>query len=88
MSNQEVYYNSLMCFDNDAKGWTSQLKNWKNNKVTIYYNDYKDVVISENWFATTIAISYVARNTRYITYANGLQSNSQQLNYMTSTVAA
>lgn len=35
----------------------------------------KYVTISENLFATSIAISYIKNGVRYITYANELTSN-------------
>lgn len=71
--NITVYYNSKMCYENDAKNWTSL----GNNELNVLVEPYEteDIQISENWFATHIAISYISGNTRYITYASELNAN-------------
>lgn len=70
-STREVYYNSKLCFLNDAKNW-SNLHDWQNNHVSIQNGKSADVLISSNWFADTFAISYVNGSSRYITYANDI----------------
>lgn len=65
-------YNSKMCFENDAKNWTG-LNNIKN--VSIMPLDTITVSISENFFATSITMSYQMYNQRYITYAKNLNAN-------------
>ncbi len=55
-------------------------KNWKNlsdvKNIVIYSNSYETVDIKENWFATSIATSYVKGNYRIITYANNLSNDT------------
>ena len=69
-----INYNSKMCFEDDAK-------NWKNlNDVEYLYiegNQIANIEIQENWFATSIALSYLFEpdDKRIITYANNLNSN-------------
>lgn len=65
-----VYYNTKMCYDDDAKEW----KNLKDvSSFSLSSGASKTVTVSENWFATTIAFSYVnTSGTRVITYANSL----------------
>lgn len=67
-----VYYNARMCFDDDAKKWTG-LNDVKS--VTIGANQTKQVNISENFFATTVAFSYINSGERLITYANSLTTS-------------
>lgn len=67
-----VYYNAKMCFDDDAKKWTG-LNDVKS--VTIGANQTKQVSISENFFATTVAFSYINSGERLITYANSLTTS-------------
>lgn len=69
-SSRTVYYNSKMAFNNDAKNWTSSLKNIKS--VTISSGSYKKVSIDTNWFATDITTSILVSGKRYVTYANSL----------------
>lgn len=66
-----VYYNEKMCFSDDAKNWTGL-----NDvvSVTISANSSKTVNISENWFATSIAISYITDGYRIISYADNLST--------------
>lgn len=72
--NITVYYNCKMCFENDAKNWTAVGSNERSVVITPY-QQYADIQISENWFATHITISYISGSTRYITYANELNTN-------------
>lgn len=67
-----VYYNAKMCFDDDAKKWTG-LNDVKS--VTIGANQTKQVNISENFFATAVAFSYINSGERLITYANSLTTS-------------
>ena len=74
-----VYYNSKMCNYDDAKNWTGS--NDIPSPVTISANSYEYVYISPNWFATSIAISYIdnvgyiENGYRLISYADGLNTN-------------
>ena len=74
-----VYYNSKMCNYDDAKNWTGL--NDIPSPVTISANSYEYVYISPNWFATSIAISYIdnvgyiENGYRLISYADGLNTN-------------
>ena len=86
-SSVKMYYNSKMCNLGDGKNWTG-LKDWKNNYYTISNNGYKDVAIYENWFATSIAVSYVKSSKRYISYADNLNNSKKTLSYKTNTVNA
>lgn len=49
----------------------------------INYHSFAEITISENWFSTTIAASYIANsagiNERLITYANNLNSSKKTL---------
>ena len=63
---------SKMCFLTDAKNWTG-LSNVKS--ITIPARTSTTVKISENWFATSIAVSYVKGGVRRITYADELNTN-------------
>ncbi|MBR1891566.1 MAG: hypothetical protein IJ811_03615 [Clostridia bacterium] len=67
-----VYYNKKMCNYSDAQNWTNL-----SDISTIYIapNSATTVYISENWFATSIAMSYIYGQNRLITYANGLSNN-------------
>ena len=61
-----------MCYDDDAR-------NWRNlndlTKINLDVRKTKTINISENWFATTVAVSFVANGERLITYANGLNTD-------------
>lgn len=65
-------YNEKMCFESDAANWKG-LKDIKQTP-TIPKGDFEYVNISENALATSIAISYVEGNYRYVQYANDLNS--------------
>ena len=43
--------------------------------VQIESGSYAEIEVKENWFATTIAISYLCENYRYITAANKLSAD-------------
>ncbi len=73
ISSVTVYYNSKMCNFSDAKNWTN-LSNIKS--ITLSAGSYRTVLISENWFATSITTSYISSNgIKLISYANNLNSN-------------
>lgn len=67
-----ITYNAKMCNEGDAQNWTGL-----NDKVNIYSEAYQSqtVYIQENWFATSIAVSYYNNGKRLITYANGLNNS-------------
>ena len=70
----EVFYNKKMCFVDEAKKWDlNKLKDI--SSVIVPGNGYKVVDIQENWFATHIALSYIADGHRLITYANNLNAD-------------
>lgn len=65
----EVEYNAKMCYWDDARNWTGL-----NDVAKIDLKPYetKEISISENWFATSIACSYIDNGHRVITCANNL----------------
>ena len=69
-------YNTKMCFNEDAKNWTS-LTDVK--FVRLKSGETKIVEIESNYAATSIAISSVKGSTRYICYADNLWFNSNVL---------
>lgn len=71
--NRIVYYNEKMCNFSDGKNWTNLA-----DVISIVVGPYcsKDVNITENWFATSIAVSYLYNNHRIITYADKLSTNN------------
>ena len=71
-TNLTVKYNSKMCNYDDAKNWTG-LKDIKE----IDLEPYESIVvkISENWFATSITVSFDYGFNKYITYADQLAVN-------------
>ena len=70
----KVEYNAKMCFSGDASGWTGALT----DIMSFYLNsgDSKEVEITENWTATTIAVSYIYGTSRTIKYADNLNANT------------
>ncbi len=77
-NSKTIYYNSKVCFENDAKSWNL-------SDVTSFYLpalSYKEVVISANWFAGTIAISNIYNNKRYITYCTDIVKNTSRNSYL------
>lgn len=67
-----VYYNSKMCFLGDAQNWTG-LSDVKSTYISS--NSETTVKITENWFATSITVSYIVGNYRIISYADNLDTN-------------
>lgn len=71
---REFYYNSRMCFENDAKNWN----NISDVKKTDMINPGESAIleITEHTFATDISISYLyGTNTRRIIYAHNLSTS-------------
>lgn len=68
-------YNSKMCFENDAK-------NWRNlndvNTTSINPRSYKDIVVTENFWATTIAIRKEVGSSYCITYFHSLNHQTSR----------
>ncbi len=83
--NNTFYYNSKMCFGNDAEKWVN-LNDVKS--LYIYKTQYEKVRITTNWFATDIAISTIVDNKRYITFANNLNTKAYKTNLKYSIVGA
>ena len=70
-----VYYNKKMCYLTDAKNWTG-LKDVNKTPIEIISGGSATVTISENWFATSITVSYVTSDgIRMVTYADGLTTS-------------
>lgn len=69
-------YNSKMCFIDDASNWT-KLNDLQ--YITISPYGYKDVQISENWFATSVVASVVKNKKRYISYGDALVEASKNI---------
>lgn len=65
------HYNKKMCFNNDAAAWN--LSNVDDIIIRPY--GYQDIQISENWFATSVAVCYEYMNKKVITYADNLSNN-------------
>lgn len=76
-------YNNKMCNFNDAKNWTS-LSNI--STVTINPKSSVNIQVSENWFATSITISWQFGGKRYITYADHLNNASGTLTPYTNRI--
>lgn len=65
-----ISYNTKMCNEGDAKNWTN-LSDLVSNKLSA--GSSITVNITQNWFATSVAFSYIGNNNhRYITYASNL----------------
>ena len=80
-TNLKIYYNSKMCFSNDANNWSGL------NHVTetyVCYNRYVDVEIQENGWATSIVASYIKDGKRYISRGAWLNSETKALSYRTN----
>lgn len=78
-----VQYNTKMCNKGDAAAWTG-LQDVAS--FTLAAHATKTVSVQTNWFATSIAFSYIhGDGTRVITYADGLSTNGA-MNVMHSQV--
>lgn len=77
----DVSYRIKMCYTEDAKYWKGYSAG-DIRTIKINANGYKDVSISVNFAADAIAASYVVDNrTRFVTYANNLNSNGTLSEY-------
>lgn len=83
-TSRSFYYNKKMCNFNDAKN-LSGLKDVPTTSISVGAYSYKDIQISENWFATSIVVYFKYNNVNYISYADGLSNNSKTLNYYTNS---
>ena len=79
-------YNKKMLFEKDAKVWNVS----DNDKGSVAISSYlsKTVDITENWFATCIAVSVKIDDTRYITYAYNLDAKTKTLTPVNCYVSA
>lgn len=72
--NYDIYfqYNAKMCFKENAAKWSGL------NDTTggiIAARSTTNVIISENFFATSVAISWIDGNKRFVTYGDKLNTN-------------
>lgn len=67
-----ITYNKKMCYAGDAQKWQGLVDT---EDIVLKPGESVDVLISENWFATSVAASWVINDVRYITYANGLSAD-------------
>ncbi len=79
-----AYYNSKMCFYGDAENWTG-LADVKDVQIAPYDDEY--VEISENWFATSIAVSILHGSKRLVTFADNLDINNKTLSLHQNLIA-
>lgn len=71
-------YNKKMCFKSDALNWTNL--NDISNEILLDSNQSKSITISENWFADSIAVSYINNNNkRLITCGYKLSSGNNSM---------
>lgn len=75
-----ISYRIKMCFLEDAKYWKGFDRS-DIREIRIDAGSYKDVSISMNFAADSIAASYVAGSTRFVTYAKNLNSNGTLSEY-------
>lgn len=66
-----------MCFANDAAAWN--LSNVDDTIIRPY--GYQDIQISENWFATSVAVCYEYMGKKVITYADNLSNGGLSEHY-------
>ena len=67
-----------MCFLNDAMKWNLNKSDIRT--ATVNSNDSYENCVSENFFATSIAVSYFHVDTRFITSADGLNKKTLDSN--------
>lgn len=73
-TDREFYYNSFMCFENDAKNWNN-ITNVKKTEM-VAAGESTVISIAQYGFATDIAIAYLyGTNTRRIIYAHNLSTS-------------
>lgn len=73
----KFYYNEKMCSATDAQNWTG-LSDIKQTEI-LQNGETVQIEISENGFATSIAISYISNNTRYIFFADDLDAEGTMI---------
>ena len=83
--NLDVYYNRKLCFSWDAENWTN-LQHINRKPKEILYNNYVDVKIDENWYASFVTVSYIKNGKRYISY--GALQKRQAISYGMNIVEA
>lgn len=75
-----IEYNQKMCFTDDAKTWTKLDDLYS---YVIMPKETRYVGIDENYFATTIAVSYTSyyrnKKVRFVSYADNLNASNKSL---------
>ena len=74
-----VWYNTKMCFENDAKFWNSNLTNKSSKTVTSGVTG-QTFEINENYFATHVAFMMQYGSRKVTTYADQLNNTTKTLN--------
>ena len=82
----DFYWNNKMCFEGDAKNLTG-LKDIKWYNIGLNPGNSKEITVSTNWFATHVTFYYEKNGHKYVSYADGLDSNNKTLNYHTNYIA-
>ena len=80
---RDFYYNSKMCFENDAKNWNLSADVVS---IPIQNGGSATVSISENAMATSIAICYLDGIYAKVIYAKNLSSNNYTMNVMSNSI--
>ena len=71
---RQVYYNKQLCFLNDGLSW----KNLNSvSFIILNYHAYATIQVTDNFFASTVAVCFVTSYIRYISCAD--QMNTQNL---------
>ena len=83
---RKLEYNSKMCFEGDAQNWTG-LNDVKETR-TLQNGESQPITITENYSATSIAISYMETDGIYrkVFYANELDQGKRTMNAKSNTV--
>lgn len=83
-ASREFYYNSKMCFENDAKNWSNISDVTKTEMLA--HGESTILQIAQNGFATDIAIAYLySTNTRRIIYAHNISYTPRNLTVLTNS---
>ena len=80
---RQFEYNTKMCYAGDAEKWSGLSDP---GYVTLGNGKSKNIYITENLTATSIAISYIDDNYRKIFYANELDADDGTMNAYSSTI--
>lgn len=75
---KDVKFNKKMCFLDDCIQW-DKLKDLEKAHIDGYGSTTAE--IKENWFATAIVCGWESGDTNYVTYADGLNENSEGVMY-------